>query len=95
MAALEAPAPDVRNAKRLVVKIGSALLVGPQGLRRDWLLGLAADVADARARHANRAGVVGLYRAGTAGAAGPRGAPDTEQSQAAASVGQIQLRPRL
>ena len=49
MAALTAP--DIRDAKRLVVKIGSALLVDrASGLRLDWLHGLAMDVAEARAR---------------------------------------------
>ena len=38
------------NAKRLVVKIGSALLVADGGLRAAWLHGLAQDVADAKAR---------------------------------------------
>ena len=34
---------------RLVVKIGSALLVDPAGeIRRDWLGGIAADVAERR-----------------------------------------------
>ena len=41
-AALFAPA----NAPRLVVKIGSALLVAPNGApRRDWLAAVAADLA--------------------------------------------------
>ncbi|MBC7676783.1 MAG: glutamate 5-kinase, partial [Rhodoferax sp.] len=44
-------APDVRAAKRLVVKIGSALLVDRQsGLKLDWLRALALDVTEARAR---------------------------------------------
>ena len=39
-------------ARRVVVKIGSALLVSAETgrLRLDWLEGLAADVADLRAR---------------------------------------------
>ncbi|MDR0809997.1 MAG: glutamate 5-kinase, partial [Gemmobacter sp.] len=42
-------APDIRTAKRLVVKIGSALLVDRQkGLRQGWLSALALDVAEAR-----------------------------------------------
>ena len=32
--------PQLGAARRLVVKIGSALLVGPEGLRGDWLRGL-------------------------------------------------------
>ena len=39
-------APDLRDAKRLVVKIGSALLVDRKlGLKQDWLSALALDVA--------------------------------------------------
>ena len=44
-------APDIRAAKRLVVKIGSALLVDRvSGLKTDWLSALALDVAAAKAR---------------------------------------------
>ena len=51
MAALS---PDICKARRLVVKIGSALLVDRKtGLRRDWLEGLALDVAAAKARGAD------------------------------------------
>ena len=43
--------PDVAAARRLVVKIGSALLVDrDRGLKIDWLRALAEDVAAARAR---------------------------------------------
>ena len=35
------------SCARLIVKIGSALLVDPDGaVRRDWLAGIAADVAE-------------------------------------------------
>jgi glutamate 5-kinase len=38
------------SCPRLIVKIGSALLVDPDGaVRRDWVAGIAADIA-ARAR---------------------------------------------
>ena len=42
-------------ARTIVVKIGSALLVNAEtgDLRRDWLSGLAADVADLRRRGAD------------------------------------------
>ena len=41
-------APDIRAAKRLVIKIGSALLVDwASGLRQGWLSALAMDVAEA------------------------------------------------
>lgn len=86
-------APDIRNARRLVVKIGSALLVDRQtGLRRDWLEGLAADVAAAKSRGADvilvSSGSIALGR----GVLGwPTGPLALEQSQAAAAVGQIRL----
>ena len=38
------------SAKRIVVKVGSALLVGPDGADRAWLSAFAADVARVRAR---------------------------------------------
>ena len=41
-------APDIRTAKRLVVKIGSALLVDRRtGLKQNWLSALALDVVEA------------------------------------------------
>ena len=100
MAALTPPkapdvrvAPDIRQAKRLVVKIGSALLVDRvTGLKLDWLRALAQDVAEARARGAD----VVLVSSGSI-ALGRKvlGLPDgplaLEQSQAAAAVGQIRL----
>nr|MCU0816351.1 glutamate 5-kinase [Cypionkella sp.] len=47
-------APDIRAAKRLVVKIGSALLVDRRsGLRQGWLSALAMDVAEAKVRGAD------------------------------------------
>ena len=79
-------------ARRVVVKIGSALLVGEGGLRGDWLTGLAADVAMLKARGAD----VILVSSGSI-ALGRRvlglglGALPLEQSQAAAAVGQIRL----
>ncbi len=95
MAAVTGPAaarPDVTAARRLVVKIGSALLVGPQGLRADWLTGLSADVAAARARGADvilvSSGAIALGRR-VLGL--PAGTLPLEQSQAAAAVGQIRL----
>jgi glutamate 5-kinase len=81
-------------AKRVVVKIGSALLVNRKTgeLRVDWLAGLAEDV-----RWLKGLGVdVVLVSSGSI-ALGRRvlGLPDTslalEQSQAAAAVGQIRL----
>lgn len=93
MATLSAlQAPDIRAAKRLVVKIGSALLVDDEGLRRQWLSALALDVAEARTRGTQ----VILVSSGSI-ALGRRvlhlapGALPLEQSQAAAAVGQIRL----
>jgi glutamate 5-kinase len=86
-------APDISKAKRLVVKIGSALLVDrASGLKTAWLTALCADVAEAKARGADvvlvSSGSIALGRTvlglGT-------GELTLEQSQAAAAVGQIQL----
>ncbi len=85
---------SVSSAKRLVVKIGSSLLVGRDdgALRADWLAGLAEDVAAARARGTDvivvSSGSIALGRAAL-GLAGPD--LSLEQSQAAAAVGQIRL----
>lgn len=81
------------DAKRLVVKIGSALLVdGAKGLRNDWLRSLAEDVAAIRARGTD---VVLVSSGSIALGRGVLGLPPTvlplEQSQAAAAVGQIRL----
>ena len=86
-------APDITRARRLVVKIGSALLVDRvMGLRGDWLRGLAEDVAQARSRGTDvilvSSGSIALGRR-ILGL--PAGALSLEQSQAAAAVGQISL----
>ncbi|PIE15247.1 MAG: glutamate 5-kinase [Rhodobacterales bacterium] len=81
-------------AKRLVIKIGSALLVdaGSGDLRHDWLLGLAQDVAWLRQ---NGTDVVLVSSGSIALGRGVLGLPNSElaleQSQAAAAVGQIRL----
>jgi len=86
--------PDLGTARRLVVKIGSALLVdGATGaLREGWLAGLAADLAAARGRGTEvvvvSSGAIALGR----GVLGLEADPlPLEQSQAAAAVGQIRL----
>ena len=83
---------SVTAARRLVVKIGSALLVASGRLRSDWLAGLALDVAEARARGTQvilvSSGSIALGRAILGLPAGPLA---LEQSQAAAAVGQIRL----
>jgi glutamate 5-kinase len=81
-------------ARRLVVKIGSAILVeGRSGRLRDaWLRALAEDVAALRARGTDvmivSSGSIALGR-GVLGLAGDTLA--LERSQAAAAVGQIRL----
>lgn len=81
-------------AKRLVVKIGSALLVDREtgALRAEWLQSLAADVAAIRKRGTDvilvSSGSIALGRGVLGLGHGPL---PLEQSQAAASVGQIQL----
>lgn len=47
---MAAVTPKLGRAQRLVVKIGSALLVNGAGLRAEWLRALCDDVAQARAR---------------------------------------------
>lgn len=82
------------SAKRLVIKIGSALLVDPKtgALRRDWLEGLAEDVAACRARGQEviivSSGAIALGRRKLDLG---RGALRLEESQAAAASGQIAL----
>uniref|UniRef100_UPI0040480E4D glutamate 5-kinase n=1 Tax=Yoonia sp. TaxID=2212373 RepID=UPI0040480E4D len=84
----------LKDAKRLVVKIGSSLLVDSKtgALRKDWLISLAADVAAIRGRGTDvilvSSGSIALGR-GVLGL--PVAALPLEQSQAAAAVGQIQL----
>jgi glutamate 5-kinase len=79
-------------ASRLVVKVGSSLLVGEAGLRVAWLDSLAADLAAWRARGRElivvTSGSIALGRAGLG--LPPRGTR-LEEKQAAAAVGQIGL----
>ena len=82
------------DANRLVIKIGSALLVdrATGALRADWLKGLAADVAWLKGLGKDvilvSSGSIALGR-GVLGLSGPD--LPLEQSQAAAAVGQIRL----
>lgn len=101
VASLKANAQDgsvhggsVQGARRLIVKVGSALLVEADGaLRRDWLATLVADIAAARHRGQSVAVVssgaiaLGARRLGLT--KGGRGS--LEDAQAAAAVGQIAL----
>lgn len=86
--------PELAQARRLVVKIGSALLVDQTSgqLRRGWLGALAQDVAAARAGGADVVIVSsGSIALGRRVLGLPAGALSLEQSQAAAAVGQIRL----
>jgi len=82
------------QARRVVVKVGSALLVDPASGRvnRGWLESLAADVARLRSRGQEvvlvSSGAIALGRRHLGLAAGKL---RLEESQAAAAVGQIRL----
>ncbi|MBM3519993.1 MAG: glutamate 5-kinase, partial [Alphaproteobacteria bacterium] len=82
------------RARRLVVKVGSALLVdGRTGtLKASWLASLVDDLADARVGGAEiiivSSGAIALGRRSLGL---PRGKLRLEESQAAAAVGQIAL----
>ncbi|MEL6584555.1 MAG: glutamate 5-kinase [Pseudomonadota bacterium] len=82
------------TARRLVVKIGSALLVDAESgaLRSDWLHALAADIAMLRGQGTDVVVVSsGSIALGRQVLGLPRGPLALEQSQAAAAVGQIRL----
>ena len=90
----QAVRPEWRNARRIAIKIGSALLTdGASGaLKQAWLEAIASDVAALRAQGRDviliSSGAIALGR----GALGlPKGALKLEEAQAAASVGQITL----
>jgi glutamate 5-kinase len=89
-----AAAPALASFRRIVVKVGSSLLVdGAKGaLRQAWLETLGADIA----RHAARGADVLVVSSGAIALGRtilklPKGPLELEQSQAAASVGQIAL----
>ncbi|MDQ2879263.1 MAG: glutamate 5-kinase [Pseudomonadota bacterium] len=82
------------SCPRLIVKIGSALLVDPDGgVRRDWLTGIAADIAT-RVRDGQQVAVVssGAIALGARRLRLPKGGrASLEDAQAAAATGQIAL----
>jgi glutamate 5-kinase len=86
--------PELKSFRRVVVKVGSSLLVDSKAgaLRRDWLDSLAADIA---ALHKNKCDVMvvssGAIALGRAVLKLPKGALKLEDSQAAAALGQIAL----
>ncbi len=79
--------------RRVVVKVGSSLLVDPAaGLRRDWLGALCDDLASLAAAGADVLVVSsGAIALGRKVLDLPRGPLKLEESQAAAAVGQIAL----
>lgn len=82
----------LRDAKRVVIKIGSALLVESGGLRKTWLTGLAEDVAMLKTRGTDVIIVSsGSIALGRGVLKLPAADLPLEQSQACASVGQIRL----
>lgn len=84
---------DPAACPRLVIKVGSSLLVGNGGVRRDWLATLVAEVAAARARGQEvivvSSGAIALGAATLGLDKGGRGS--LADAQAAAAVGQIAL----
>src|SRR5215203_5218002 len=85
---------DADACPRIVVKVGSALLVGADGAaRRDWLATLVAELAAAHGRGQQvivvSSGAIALGAAKLALAKGGRGS--LADAQAAAAVGQIAL----
>jgi len=86
--------PSLNAAQRVVVKIGSALVVDPDEAapRAAWLSGIAADIAALRARGVAvivvSSGAIALARR-TLGLTRPH--LKLEEKQAAAAVGQIRL----
>lgn len=83
---------SLSQAKRIVVKIGSALLVQDGALREGWLQSLAADIAGLKSKGKDvivvSSGSIALGRAVMDMAAG---ALTLDKSQAAAAIGQIRL----
>jgi glutamate 5-kinase len=86
--------PLLKDFRRVVVKVGSSLLVDSSagGLKRDWLASLAADIAGL---HRQKCDVLvvssGAIALGRAVLKLPTGSLKLEDSQAAAAVGQIAL----
>jgi glutamate 5-kinase len=90
----QAKTPSLNDFRRIVVKVGSSLLVdsSASGLKRDWLASLTSDIASLH--HQQRDVLVvssGAIALGRAVLKLPAGALKLEDSQAAAAVGQIAL----
>jgi glutamate 5-kinase len=91
---VDAVTGPLAEARRLVIKVGSSLLVDNEtgALRRDWLASLCADAADLRRQDRDvlivSSGAIALGRS----ALGLKpGALKLEESQAAAAAGQVKL----
>lgn len=88
---------DLSSARRLVLKVGSALLAQDDGqLRREWLDALARDVAALRSSGVDvlivSSGAIAVGRRLLGLARGPRNRVlRLDESQAAAATGQVQL----
>jgi glutamate 5-kinase len=86
--------PEWTRARRIVVKIGSALLAEREtgALKREWLASLVEDVAEL-VRQGREVVLVssGSIALGRHALGLPKGALELPQSQAAAAVGQISL----
>ena len=86
--------PQLTDFKRIVIKVGSSLLVNSAAgrVRRSWLVALAEDIAKL---HGDKRDVLvvssGAIALGRARLKLPRGALKLEESQGAAAVGQIAL----
>ena len=84
---------DKAQCPLLVIKVGSALLVGREGVRREWLAGLVAEIAEAHARGQRvivvSSGSIALGAATLGLDKGGRGS--LADAQAGAAVGQIAL----
>jgi len=84
---------EAADCPLLVVKVGSSLLVGREGVRRDWLEGLVAEIAAAHGRGQRvivvSSGAIALGAARLGLDKGGRG--NLADAQAAAAVGQIAL----
>src|SRR6266852_4490412 len=91
---MSSKAPNLADFRRIVVKVGSSLLVdaGAGRVKEAWLTSLAADIAklhqDGRELLVVSSGAIALGRSVLKL---PRGPLKLEDSQAAAAVGQIEL----
>ncbi len=84
--------PTLGDFRRIVIKVGSSLLVGSRGIKTEWLDSLVADIS---ALHGNGADVLvvssGAIALGRNVLGLKPGALALEAAQAAAAVGQIAL----